>query len=306
MHRQSLFTRAIVFLMLPLLAACAGASAQSTSPTMAAVPTQAPAPTFEQLPTNVEGMGLVARVNGTEITQQQFERALLRMQQAGVVGDATSLYSGVLESLIEQTLIEQAAPGLNVSITNDQIDAELTANKGLVSDTAAWEKWLSDNLYTEAEFRDSLRASMIANAVLAQVSDNLPASVMQVRARHILVNTEEEAKNILARLQAGEDFAALAAQYSNDVTTRERGGDLGWFMDGELLEEALAQVAFAIEPGQIAGPVATGLGYHVLEVIERAEQPLSEEKRPLLVQLTFEKWLQGLTYNAVIERYLTT
>lgn len=296
--------RPLIFILflLPMLTACASASAQN--PTLPAVPTQAPV--LEQLPTSVEGTALVARVNGIEITQEQFERALLRTQQANFGSDAGLLYDGVLESLIEQTLIEQAAPGLNVAVTEEQVDAELLANKQLVSDTAAWERWLTDNLYTEAEFRDSLRASMIANAVLAQVSEDLPAAVMQVHARHILVATEAEANDMLARLQNGEDFATLAASYSRDVTTRERGGDLGWFMDGELLEQSLSQVAFALDPGQMAGPVATRLGYHVLEVIERGERPLPEEKRPLLVQLTFEKWLQGLTYNAVIERYLTT
>lgn len=303
MHRLSI-RLFMLFMLLATVSACAGASAQS-NPT-AVVVTQAPPPQMNDLPVNVEGVALVARVNGAEITQPQFERALLRTQQAGFVADSSALYTGVLDSLIEQTLIEQSAVDLNVTITETQIDAELAASKELVADTAAWEKWLSDNLYTEEEFRDSLRASLIANSMLSQVSANLPQNVLQVHARHILVASEAEATDLLNRLQNGEDFAALAASHSKDITTRERGGDLGWFMDGELLEPALSQVAFAIEPGQIAGPIATRLGYHVLEVLERGELPLSEEKRPLLVQLTFEKWLQGLTYNAIIERYLTT
>lgn len=296
MRRPSL----IIAFLLPLLTACATAT-----PTLPVVPTQAP-PVLNELPVNDQGTAVVARVNGTEITRAEFDRALMRTQQANVGADATLLYTGILDSLIEQRLIEQAATELNVSVTDAQIDAELQANKELVTDATAWEKWLNDNLYTEAEYRDSLRASMIANAVLAQVASDLPQNVLQVHARHILVETEAEANAMLARLQNGEDFATLAANYSRDVTTRERGGDLGWFMDGQLLEEALTQVAFAIEPGQIAGPIQTRLGYHVLEVIERGEQPLPEDSRSLLLQLTFEKWLEGLTFNAVIERYLTT
>jgi parvulin-like peptidyl-prolyl isomerase len=296
----------VVFgLLLPVLAACGGA--QSTSNTNAAVivSTQPPTPERNPLPVNVQGQSVVARVNDAEITQQQFQRALLRTQQVGIIADAAALNVSVLDSLIEQKLIEQAAADLNVTITDAQVDAELNTSKALVTDTVAWEKWLSDNLYTEEEFRESLRASLIANAVLAQVTGNLPEDVLQVHARHILVESEGEATDILNRLQSGEDFAALAAAHSRDITTRERGGDLGWFIDGQLLEPALTQVAFAIEPGQMAGPVATSLGYHIVEVLERDERPLPEERRPLLVQITFENWLDGLAYNADIERYLT-
>lgn len=291
--------RIFIGVLILLLTACSGASAQSI-----ASPTPLPTINVQALPRNEQGVALVARVNGSEITQPQFERALLRLQQGNVGVNPAALYDSVLDSLIEQVLIEQAAADLQIVVNDTQIETELQASKNLAASETAWQSWLKDNLYTEAEFRDSLRANLIANAMLAHVTANLPQNVLQVRARHILVGSESEANDILARLQNGEDFAALAAQYSKDVTTRERGGDLGWFMDGELLEPALSQVAFAIAPGEIAGPVVTGLGYHVIQTLERAEQPLPEERRPLLVQITFEKWLQGLSYNAVIERYL--
>jgi parvulin-like peptidyl-prolyl isomerase len=145
---------------------------------------------------------------------------------------------------------------------------------------------------------------LIAGAMRDQITQQLPANVPQVHARHILVDTEAEAINVLNRLQTGEDFAALAASLSQDVTTRETGGDLGWFVEGELLEPLLTQVAFSLNSGEIGGPVATRLGYHIIQTLERAEGPVSPDKQALLAQIHFENWLRGLTFNAVIERYL--
>jgi hypothetical protein len=95
--------------------------------------------------------------------------------------------------------------------------------------------WLAENNYTQDEFRASLRAMLVTARVRDAVTKVLPATVRQVHARHILVSTEPEAKKTLERLQAGEDFAALARELSRDVTSAEQGGDLGWFTQDELL-----------------------------------------------------------------------
>ena len=95
----------------------------------------------------------------------------------------------------------------------------------------------------------------------------------------------------------------MAAQYSQDDTTRERGGDLGWFTSEELLTPQLSKTAFALQAGQIAGPIATELGYHVLQVIEFADQPVDPERSVYIAQTRFENWLKPFSDTAVIERY---
>ena len=162
--------------------------------------------------------------------------------------------------------------------------------------------WLR-NLFTDEEFRLEIRAGLIAGLMRDRVV-NVPEVALQVHARHILVKTEAEANAVLARLQNGEDFVALAAELSQDITTRDQGGDLGWFVEGELLEPALSQVAFALQDGQIGGPVPTRLGYHIVQKLESAERPLEAEKRVLLARIQFEDWVRGLTFNAIIERYI--
>lgn len=299
---------AVLGVLLLATAACGGAPPTETTapgappPATAAVPT----PTAETAPPGAatSSQPAAARVNGVDISRADFERALARSQQNNQVADQAALAESVLDMLIEQALIEQAAAEQGITVSDEALEAEYQATRALVPDDAAWQTWLAQNQYTEGEFRQSLRAALIAGQVRDRIIGSLPANVPQVHARHILVETEAEAANVLARLQAGEDFGALAAALSRDITTREQGGDLGWFADGELLEPTLMQVAFSLQAGQIAGPVATRLGYHVIQVLEREDRPVPAERQPALAQAAFERWLQGLLYNAVIERDL--
>jgi peptidyl-prolyl cis-trans isomerase D len=99
----------------------------------------------------------------------------------------------------------------------------------------------------------------------------------QVRARHILLQinpertgeqAEQQMAEIQARLTAGEDFAALAAELSDDPGTKTKGGDLGFFGRGEMISE-FETAAFDAEPGDLVGPVKTSFGYHLIEVLEK-------------------------------------
>ncbi len=92
------------------------------------------------------------------------------------------------------------------------------------------------------------------------------------RARHILVDTEKEAKDILTHLKAGEDFATLAKEKSKDPS-KEKGGDLGFFSKGQLIPE-FEQAALALEVGRISGVVKTKFGYHIIKLEEK--QPAKE------------------------------
>ncbi|MEZ5914844.1 MAG: peptidylprolyl isomerase [Parvularculaceae bacterium] len=90
----------------------------------------------------------------------------------------------------------------------------------------------------------------------------------EVRARHILVATEEEAKSIVGELKDGADFAALARARSLDRATAPLGGEIGWFTR-DMMTPPFAAVAFATPPGETAEPFTTEFGWHVLQVTER-------------------------------------
>lgn len=291
----------VVLLALIGAAACAPSTNNTT-------PTQIPVPTAfviqeESLPKNDAGVPLVARVNDSEITLPDFQRMLQRYQ-AQPFGDPGGLPKIVLTTMIQQALIDEAAASNNIQIAPEAIDQEL---QGLVADAGgqeAWQRWLEDNDYTEDELRNTLRETLLTSEMRDRITGDLSGEVPQVHARHILVATKDEADQLMVRLRNGEDFATLASQSSLDTTTNVNGGDLGWFMQEELLEPELARVAFELEPGQIAGPIQTPLGFDIIQTLESGNRPVDPEKRAQLAQNRFENWLNTLVVSAKIEQYL--
>ena len=88
----------------------------------------------------------------------------------------------------------------------------------------------------------------------------------QVKASHILVNDEATAKRLLERLQKGEDFAALAKQFSC-CPSKRNGGDLGWFKRGQMVRE-FEDAAFRGAKGAVVGPVKTDFGWHLIKILD--------------------------------------
>lgn len=288
------------------LAGCGGAPAANnpTAPTNETTPVVVVEPTAGEQPVDETGAALVAKVNGTGITQAEFDRALARKQQEVNAASPDALKSEVLNQLIEERIILQGATAQNIGVTDAEVQSELAAQMEQAGGEASWNEWLAMNQYSAEEFPYALQVVLTNNRVRDMLTSDLEGSVKQVHARHILLRTESDAKSILDRLSAGEDFAGLASQFSQDETTRGRGGDLGWFTLEELLTPQLAQTAFSLQPGQIAGPIATELGYHVIQVIEFADQPVEPDRRVSIAQARFDNWLQPLVKAAVIERYM--
>jgi parvulin-like peptidyl-prolyl isomerase len=116
----------------------------------------------------------------------------------------------------------------------------------------------------------------------------------QVHARHILVATEAEAQQVLARLQNGEDFAAVAQEVSLDTTSGQQGGDLGWFGRG-MMVAPFEEAAFALEVNQLSQPVQTQFGYHIIQVTEKGLQADAQ---------AFQTWFEQIRAQAAIWQYL--
>ncbi|MBB5517884.1 peptidylprolyl isomerase [Amphiplicatus metriothermophilus] len=113
----------------------------------------------------------------------------------------------------------------------------------------------------EAVTEEAIRRLYAAQADVTRLGD-------EVRARHIVVETGEEAETLLAELEGGADFAALARARSLDRATAPYGGEIGWFTR-DMMAPALAAAAFSTPPGEMAAPFRTEFGWHVLEVLDR-------------------------------------
>lgn len=311
---SAIFRLGAIFLCAVLLVACS--SGDSAAPTSSAatpdpnIDQLPPAPTLAvidpaALPTDSAGLPLAASVNGQGIRYDSFVRAYDRaVAQQFTAADPATLRASVLSTLIEQTLVGQDASQRGLLPTAAEVDTEVQNQQALAGGAEAWQSWLASNQYTEGDYREAVQTGLLYSTMIETVTAGLNGDVPQVRSRHILVATEAEANTILTRLGSGEDFAALAAQFSLDATSRESGGDLGWFAQEELVDPALATIAFSLEPSQIAGPIPTTLGYHIIQTLERSSLPLPEERKAQVAQRQFEDWLASLVAAANIQRYI--
>lgn len=129
----------------------------------------------------------------------------------------------------------------------------------------------------------------------------------EAKARHILVQTEDEAKKALARVKGGEDFAKVAAELSKDPGSGKEGGDLGWFTKDRMVKE-FADATFAMKAGELSAPVKSQFGWHVIKLEEKRTKPvppLSDVKDELsryLVQKAQQELVLKLRSEAKIER----
>src|SRR5690606_10355 len=122
---------------------------------------------------NQNNDGLVARVNGEAITRDELDAAIARRQLAIPGEDEATVTRQVLESLIEQTLIEQAAPELGVNVTDDEVAQELQTLKDAVTSQTEWDTFLELNGYTEETMLAAQRESLITQRVRDQLSQSL-------------------------------------------------------------------------------------------------------------------------------------
>ncbi|CAA2100980.1 putative parvulin-type peptidyl-prolyl cis-trans isomerase [Methylobacterium bullatum] len=129
----------------------------------------------------------------------------------------------------------------------------------------------------------------------------------EAHARHILVDNEEEAKKISARIKGGEDFAKIAAEVSKDPGSKTEGGDLGWFTK-ERMVAPFAEAAFKLPVGQVSDPIKTQFGWHVIKVEERRTKPvptfaeMKEQVDQYLTRKSQQDLILKLRESAKIER----
>ena len=155
---------------------------------------------------------------------------------------------------------------------------------------------------SEQTIRGIYEAQLYREKLQAEIIQDLPATDEQVWARHILVETEEEANSIYERLQNGEDFAELAKELSSDTGSGANGGDLGWFGRGAMVAP-FEEAAFSLEIGEISEPVKSDFGYHIIQVLGHQENPLNATQFEQKKETEFTDWLTAFREDADITTY---
>ncbi|MCM8745124.1 peptidylprolyl isomerase [Thermomicrobium sp. CFH 73360] len=156
-----------------------------------------------------------------------------------------------------------------------------------------------------ADFQRLVVRPMLAREKIQRaLEEKIPLRGEQVHATHILLATREAAEEALADIQGGADFATLARERSTDRDTAPNGGDLGWLPRGYMPPE-FDEIAFALQPGEVGGPVQTIYGWHIIKVLERdPDRPVSIRMLEALRGQAFSRWLDEQRRTSVIRWHL--
>ena len=247
----------------------------------------------------------IAEVNESGITSDQLQNAFLNaisryddtvlssLDQSAIV----SFKKNILNQLIDTELLYQQTQKEKVKISNNEINLEIDKIKDNFSSTEEFNEALKANNITLVRLKEDIKRQLMINSILEKTRNQVSISdeelleyyndnkesflePEQVHARHILLETDEEANNLLLQLKEGlTDFAELAKEKSIGPSAPS-GGDLGFFTRGQMVKE-FEDAAFSLEPGEISEVVQSQFGYHIIKSEEKKEEysPTFEEAK---------------------------
>lgn len=258
----------------------------------------------------------VASVNGEKITKEELYNLLV--EQGG---------EQALEALITEKVIKLESKKQNVQVSDVDIQTEIDKYYEYYGGKESFEQAVTASGISLADMREDVAITLQLKKLLepritinedelkTYFTENKDSFAVkkQVKASHILVDSEDIAQDVKNKLAGGTDFAQLAKEYSTDDGTKEKGGDLGFFGSGDMVKE-FEDVAFALAPGVISDPVKTEYGYHLIKVVEQkaAQEATYEENVTKIKDLILEEkmqteysvWLQELYEQYEIENFL--
>lgn len=234
---------------------------------------------------------VVATVNGTTITLGHMIalRESLPEQYKSLPPDV--LFKGIMDQLVQQTLLEQSLE--NKVTRKDKLSLE-NDRRGYLS-----------NVALQAFIKTAVTDEALQAAYDAKYAAIEPET--EYSAAHILVDSEEKANDLKKQIEGGANFAELAKANSTDTGSGANGGDLGWFGLG-MMVKPFEEAVVAAKVGEVAGPVKTDFGFHLILVKETrvAEKPTLDQLRDELASEVENKAItakiEELTKGATVTR----
>ncbi|MEJ2044896.1 MAG: peptidylprolyl isomerase [Reinekea sp.] len=224
----------------------------------------------------------LAKVGNETITKPQFDAHLAFKR---INPDQTERVNAELDHYLQQTALANAITDSDV-IDQDQLQAEVDEFKKQMLVSRYMSTYLDksvnstaiENYYNAHQNEFARKQAHVAHIVI-RVHSAMSAAEQQA--------AQQKARDVLAKLGKGEEFAALATEYSDDLYSAENGGDLGW-VTANSIDPAFAKAVFDLEPGQTSDIVKTQYGYHVIKLLDPLKQqvaPLSQVEGDIRYQL---------------------
>lgn len=254
-----------------------------------------------------------------EITMDEYNSALERnmiQYQDQINGDANTIKrieEITLEQLILDKVLTNEAVLAKINVTDEEVNTEYDRVKAEYTETDNFNDYLTKNKLTEESYKQNIKNQFLINGFLRvkaeEIIKNNPITselkefyeknidtLKQVRASHILVDTEEAAKDVKKKLDEGAVFEELAMDISTCPSSTS-GGDLGYFTAKEMVAE-FSDAAFAMEIGQISEPVKSEFGYHIIKLVDIRDTFEKADKESVLEQYRI------LAYNKMLTDYI--
>lgn len=259
---------------------------------------------------------VVATVNGEKITKEDLYNFLVKTN-----GEQA------LNVLIIEKIVRLEAEKENIEVTKDDIQAEMDKMIEEFGGEEAFNNALTFYGVTRADMEYDIEMNLYLERLLEPVieitEDEMKnyfeenkdsfAQKEEVKARHILVEDEETAREVKEKIDKGGDFEELAKEYSTDTGTKDKGGDLGYFGKGKMVKE-FEDAAFSLDIGEVSEPVKSEYGFHIIKVEDRkeAKEANYEESKEEIREKIFEQkypeaynnWIQKKLEEYDIETFL--
>ncbi|HLU22837.1 MAG TPA: peptidylprolyl isomerase [Bacillaceae bacterium] len=239
---------------------------------------------------------VVASVNGEKITKDDLYETLTDKYGASAVN-----------ALIEEKIIDMEAEKAKIKISDDDIAAEMQNYADSVGGQQALDMFMMQQGITKEDLEKEIVQYLKIEKLIGPKIDVTEEEMKehfeenkesfneeeQVQASHILVEDEETAKEVKEKVDAGEDFAELAKEYSTDPGSKDNGGDLGYFGKGKMVKE-FEEAAFALEVDGVSDIVKSENGYHIIKVTgkKEAKEAVFEDVKEEIKETLFNKELQ--------------
>jgi peptidyl-prolyl cis-trans isomerase C len=240
-----------------------------------------------------KGGDAIARVNGVPIPKSRAD-AMILQQQARGTPDNEQTRAMVRDELVNREIVAQEAGKAGLAKTAE-VQAQIDSARQEILVGAYVRDWLRKHPVTDAEIQQEY------DRAKGQTGDQ------EYKARHILVETEDQAKAMIADLKKGAKFDELATKNSKDTGTKDRGGDLDWNVPG-VFDKQFSDAMVKLEKGKYTEtPVRTRFGFHVIQLddVRSVKFPALAEVKPRiqqqLVQGKIEELVRGLRAKAKIE-----
>ena len=288
----------ILLLFLALLLSACSASSELINPTS----TASASPLAPEIATPTpEPAPIMALVNGEAISEESYSLSLSlyleALNETGTFLATEGIEQIVLNDLIARSLLSQAARAAGFSATDEIVSQRLQAAIEKAGGPSAYEAWLARFAYTAASFESELRIEIEAAWMRNEIIIAVPTHAEQVEARQILLTEEFQAQRLLDQLQGGTPFETVVI--NNDP---QGLGYLGWFPKGFLLQPEVEAAAFALQVGEFSQIIATEIGFHLIELLDRdANRELNPQARLELQRQALAQWVADQRQQSEIE-----